>query len=161
MSPHGEYLIGLDLLDVTRVPPARPLADRILGPEEVRFTRDGSGPFAALAIKEAVIKAVGGRPPGFRWQDAVLLAEIPASSCPPPLCRLKTVISSPPHRASYVDCRIRHGLRTWARRRLSLSPDVGVRCSGMWLQPGPGELIAAVVIGRDDGLMTTNREVTG
>lgn len=81
----GTLLVGVDVVEVARI--AR-LLDResermhrtIATPAEVAWVSD-AGPGAAtvrtaalFAVKEAVIKALGGRPPRFRWPQIELVA---------------------------------------------------------------------------------------
>jgi holo-[acyl-carrier protein] synthase len=78
-------LIGVDAVELDRVgalagPGGTDLYDRVAAPGEREvaaevarsFDRPAAGPAALLAVKEAAVKAAGGRPRGFTWRDVVL-----------------------------------------------------------------------------------------
>ena len=68
-------LVGVDIAEVSRV--ARAVADHgahyarhVMTPAERRLHGVGAAAVTAcVAMKECLIKAVGGRPPGFHWHD--------------------------------------------------------------------------------------------
>ena len=83
-------LIGVDAVELDRVgrlagPGGTDLYDRVaaagereMAAEVARsFDRPRAGPAALLAVKEAAVKAAGGRPRGFTWRDVVLGPEQP------------------------------------------------------------------------------------
>ena len=78
MSPRA---VGLDVVEIARVRRAvertPAFARRVLGEGERRAWTDAGYALVdavavCFAVKEAVIKALGARPPGFRW-DAVVV----------------------------------------------------------------------------------------
>lgn len=74
MSP-PPVLVGVDVLDVTRITRAMAYsgdryATHVASPAEADLHPDPALAVAAtVAIKECLVKAVGGRPPGFSWHD--------------------------------------------------------------------------------------------
>ena len=68
-------LVGVDVLDVARITRAMAYsgdryAAHVAGPAEADLHPDPAlSVAAAVAVKECLVKAVGGRPPGFSWHD--------------------------------------------------------------------------------------------
>lgn len=131
------------------MPAQEPLARKILSEVEataVTAHGRGLGAYPHLAVKESIIKAVGGRPPGFRWQGATIEAEVPQSACPQALVEIVAAAASDGGQPAYVRCGLDEALSSWARLRLGASLDAGFRCTGAWMGRGEDELLAVVVV---------------
>jgi hypothetical protein len=140
-------LVGVDLLDLLRAPAQPALARAVLTEDEARACRRWAhGVHAYLAVKEAIVKAVGGRPPGFRWQSAVVGRPLPRTLCPTPLLQLVDAADGNVISPVFVRCRLGGGLPAWARARLAVADDVDLRCTGAWTATRPDELLAVVVV---------------
>lgn len=75
-------LFGVDVVDVARVTRAMSYsgpayARHVTSPGERDLHADpGLATAAAVAVKECLVKAVGGRPPGFSWHDFETCGEV-------------------------------------------------------------------------------------
>ena len=88
-APTRTLLTGVDVLDLGRVRRGMALAGvvyehHLCSPaERVRLAPDEAhetGLAARLAVKECVVKAMGGRPPGFTWHDVQVVPCVAAST---------------------------------------------------------------------------------
>jgi hypothetical protein len=140
-------LVGIDLLDLVAAPAAEPLAGRILSRAERSATAgDATAVHAHLALKEAMVKAVGGRPPGFRWHGATVDGTVPRHRCPVFLAHLVRDAGHAETPPTFVHCRLDAGLSSWARSALAVDGAVELRCTGAWTMSGADELFAVVAI---------------
>ncbi len=78
---HKMHCIGVDIVEVERIERAiarwgELFLGRVYTPGELDLCRrDGSSLALRFAAKEAVIKALGGRSPGFSWREIEILSE--------------------------------------------------------------------------------------
>jgi holo-[acyl-carrier protein] synthase len=76
-------LFGVDVVDVARVTRAMSYsgpayAQHVTSPAELDLHTDpGLATAATVAVKECLVKAVGGRPPGFSWHDFEAIGDAP------------------------------------------------------------------------------------
>lgn len=66
-------LLGIDCVATDEAPSKHALASRLLVPEETSSLGEEAG-WMGLAVKEAAIEALRGRPPGVSWQHIRVLA---------------------------------------------------------------------------------------
>lgn len=139
---YGMHLLGFDLLDLRRAPPAAGLSRRILSDRERARLRDVDEVWALLAVKEAVLKAIGGRPVGFRWQ----MIEVEPSGRTTSAARaLGGRLGGSP---TFVACLLQGPANRAAAMRLGLTDTAAVRCRGCWAVVEE-EVRAAVVVEQD------------
>ena len=78
-------LIGVDVVEVDRISRAvaysgPAYARHVIAPGEHPLHEDPElATAASVAIKECLVKALGGRPPGFSWHDFTALGDVPVA----------------------------------------------------------------------------------
>jgi holo-[acyl-carrier protein] synthase len=150
-------LIGIDVVERARI--ERDLRElgpvftrRVLAPSERTWAFAASDPVWAVsvcvAVKEAVVKAIGGRPARFAWSDAALAA--PASLAPEgPQRRLAdALIDAKSDDVRRATCQLAPPLARWAAQRGARHPErAAVVCGRIG---GHGDAVAVAAIDVDE-----------
>lgn len=101
-------LAGIDVIDVTRVPPHRPgwsdvFRKTVLADGEGEWASSETDLLTCFSAKESLVKAVGAKPPEFSWRDVALREPEPLHGTDP------AVSSARYHLAPSLEELARHG----------------------------------------------------